>query len=419
MTTTPTKERVLRALEAREGAHVSGAQLARELGVTRNSVWKAVNALRREGYHIDATTNRGYALSHEDDLLSASGIRRFLPADAPLFPTVRKCLDSTNAEALRRAVDGAPEGTVIVAEEQTAGRGRRGRSFFSPAGTGIYLSILVRPALPAERAHLLTCSAAVAVAEAIEACAGVDASIKWVNDVYCRGKKVAGILTEGSFDLEGGVLQHAVVGIGVNVRPPHAGFPAEIAERAGAVLPASDATPSANNATLPAGDMTPPAGAAALPASNTPLRVGSADLPAAGAISPASDPSLPASTAAPPTDAATPPASDANPPADGTALQRASAVRCRLVAEILTRFWTLYQGLQTSNGQESTRLLADVRERCRNRCFLLGQDVMVTRGGESIRAHAVDLDESFRLVVKLPDGTRHALSYGEAALTCP
>lgn len=377
MTTTPTKERVLRALEAREGAHVSGAQLARELGVTRNSVWKAVNALRREGYHIDATTNRGYALSHEDDLLSASGIRRFLPADAPLFPTVRKCLDSTNAEALRRAVDGAPEGTVIVAEEQTAGRGRRGRSFFSPAGTGIYLSILVRPALAAERAHLLTCSAAVAVAEAIEACAGVDASIKWVNDVYCRGKKVAGILTEGSFDLEGGVLQHAVVGIGVNVRPPHAGFPAEIAERAGAVLPASDATPSADNATLPAGDMTPPAGAAALPAG------------------------------------------DANPPADGTALRRASTVRCRLVAEILTRFWTLYQGLQTSNGQEGTRLLADVRERYRNRCFLLGQDVMVTRGGESIRAHAVDLDESFHLVVKLPDGTRHALSYGEAALTCP
>ena len=384
MTTTPTKERVLRALEAREGAHVSGAQLARELGVTRNSVWKAVNALRREGYHIDATTNRGYALSHEDDLLSASGIRRFLPADAPLLPTVRKSLDSTNAEALRRAVDGAPEGTVIVAEEQTAGRGRRGRSFFSPAGTGIYLSILVRPALAAERAHLLTCSAAVAVAEAIEACAGVDASIKWVNDVYCRGKKVAGILTEGSFDLEGGVLQHAVVGIGVNVRPPHAGFPAEIAERAGAVLPASDATLLADNAASPASDMTPPTDAAT-----------------------------------PPAGAAALPASDANPSADGTALRRASTVRCRLVAEILTRFWTLYQGLQTSNGQEGTRLLVDVRERYRNRCFLLGQDVMVTRGGESIRAHAVDLDESFRLVVKLPDGTRHALSYGEAALTRP
>lgn len=397
MTTTPTKERVLRALEAREGAHVSGAQLARELGVTRNSVWKAVNALRREGYHIDATTNRGYALSHEDDLLSASGIRRFLPADAPLLPTVRKSLDSTNAEALRRAVDGAPEGTVIVAEEQTAGRGRRGRSFFSPAGTGIYLSILVRPALAAERAHLLTCSAAVAVAEAIEACAGVDASIKWVNDVYCRGKKVAGILTEGSFDLEGGVLQHAVVGIGVNVRPPHAGFPAEIAERAGAVLPASDVTLLADNAASPASDMTPPTNAAVLPASDTPL---------------------PASTAGPRA-GGTLPADAASPPADGAALQRASAVRCRLVAEILTSFWTLYQGLQTSNGQEGTRLLADVRERYRSRCFLLGQDVMVTRGGESIRAHAVDLDESFRLVVKLPDGTRHALSYGEAALTRP
>lgn len=334
----PTKERVLRALEAREGAHVSGAQLARELGVTRNSVWKAVNALRSEGYHIDAATNRGYALSREDDLLSASGIRRFLPAGTPLALTVRKRVDSTNAEALRRAVDGDAEGAVIVAEEQTAGRGRRGRAFFSPAGTGIYLSILLRPELPAERAHLLTCAAAVAVAEAIEACTGMDASIKWVNDVYCRGKKVAGILTEGSFDVEGGVLEHAVVGVGVNVRPPHAGFPAEISERAGSVLPADDA------------------------------------------------------------------------------LQHASAVRCRLVAEILTRLWSLYQGLRTPNEDEGARLLADVRGRYRSRCFLLGQDVTVTRGSERTFARAVDLDEDFRLVVELPDGTRQALSYGEAAL---
>lgn len=324
-----TKELVLRELEQADGAFRSGAAIARELGVSRNAVWKAVAALRREGYRVDAVTNRGYRLEEGDDLLSASRIASFLPADTPLSVTVRRTVDSTNAEVLRRAVEGAPEGTVVAAEEQTAGRGRRGRPFFSPAGTGIYLSILVRPGLSADRAHYLTCAAAVACAEAIEACTGVEASVKWVNDVYCRGRKVTGVLTEGSFDVEGGELAYAVVGVGMNVRPPREGFPEEIARSAGAVL---------------------------------------------------------------------------------SGKERASAVRCRLVAEVCGRFWELYRARDAAGAD------ARLRERYRSRCFLLGQHVVATVDGRRLRALAVDVDERFRLVIELPDGTRRALSYGEATM---
>ena len=127
-----TKDQVLRMLEDQRDRQGSGARLAEELGVTRNAVWKAVEALRAEGYVIDAATNRGYRLAQENDLLSPASIERFLPDGHPFGITVRKRVDSTNAEARRRALEGAPEGAVVVAEEQTAGRGRLGKTFYSP-----------------------------------------------------------------------------------------------------------------------------------------------------------------------------------------------------------------------------------------------------------------------------------------------
>ena len=129
-------------------------------------------------------------------------------------------------------------GTVLIATEQTAGKGRRGHSFFSPPDTGLYLSLLLRPALEAREALSLTTCAAAAVALAIEECAGTEAEIKWVNDVFCRGKKVCGILTEAALDLESGGLQYAIVGIGVNLFPPAGGYPPELAEIMGAVFEA-------------------------------------------------------------------------------------------------------------------------------------------------------------------------------------
>ncbi len=140
---------------------------------------------------------------------------------------------STNTLARELAAAGAPEGTVILADTQRQGRGRMGRQFFSPTGSGLYMSIILRPDAAAVPLLYITTAAAVAVAEAIEEVAEVPASIKWVNDVYCRGKKVCGILTEGAIAEN---LQYAVLGIGINVLPPKDGFPSEIESRAGTVF---------------------------------------------------------------------------------------------------------------------------------------------------------------------------------------
>lgn len=143
-------------------------------------------------------------------------------------------LDSTNTRARIRAEEGAPEGTVIIARRQQQGRGRFGRSFFSPVGTGLYMSIVLRPAIHPTKALYITTAAAVAVAEAAETLTGEAMSIKWVNDVYYGNKKVCGILTEGQFGEQG--LQYAVLGIGVNIAPPSDGFPTDIAHKAGTLF---------------------------------------------------------------------------------------------------------------------------------------------------------------------------------------
>lgn len=144
-----------------------------------------------------------------------------------------ECVGSTNAVALEAARAGEAEGLIVVAEKQTAGRGRRGRSFFSPAGSGLYMSLLLRPTIAPERAVLLTAAAATAVCGALEAVCGVSASIKWVNDVLVDGKKVCGILVESAAGPDG--LEYAVVGIGVNLAEPEGGFPEELRGIAGAV----------------------------------------------------------------------------------------------------------------------------------------------------------------------------------------
>lgn len=235
-----TKEKLLVLLEREPGTYISGEKLADEIGVSRNAVWKAARALRNEGYLIDAGTNRGYSLRFGSDRLSPTGIFKHLKHENDLSISVRRTVDSTNTWVRQRAQEGAAEGTVVVAEGQTAGRGRRGRAFFSPEGSGIYLSLLLRPSIDPSQAHLLTCAAAVAVARAIERTSDQSASIKWVNDVYCNERKVAGILTEGAYGLEDACFEYAVVGIGINVREPKTGWPKDIAERAGAIITRRD-----------------------------------------------------------------------------------------------------------------------------------------------------------------------------------
>lgn len=144
-------------------------------------------------------------------------------------------LASTNETAKELAAQGTPEGTVIIAEHQTAGRGRMNRSFFSPRGTGIYMSLILRPNLLAKQSLWMTTAAATAVAEAIEVTTGKPTQIKWVNDVFCDGKKVCGILTEGAWNIKNGQFEYAILGIGINVTEPENGFPDVLQSVAGAV----------------------------------------------------------------------------------------------------------------------------------------------------------------------------------------
>lgn len=220
------KEAVLTELLDNRDQILSGEALAASLGVSRSAVWKAIGQLRAEGYRIEAGTNRGYCLTG-GDVLSREGIRSFLTTEG-LDIQVYNRVASTNTLLKAWAEDGCPEGTVAVAEEQTAGRGRRGRSFYSPPGSGLYLSILLRPRESAAAALPITTAAAVAAAEAIEALSSRETQIKWVNDVLLEGKKVCGILTEASLDVESGGLNYAIVGIGINALPPAGGFPEEL-----------------------------------------------------------------------------------------------------------------------------------------------------------------------------------------------
>lgn len=220
------KESVLKALIEANGA-VSGEALAGELNVSRNAVWKAIAQLREEGHLVEAVTNRGYCLSQNSDVVSEPGIAHWLDTDDfGRTVEVHTVVDSTNTRAKALAAQGAVHGTLVVARSQTGGRGRFGRNFHSPDATGIYMSLILRPQLPAEKAVMITSMTAVAVARAIERMADVQVQIKWVNDLYISGKKVCGILCEAGMDFESGQLEYAVVGIGVNTA--RAEFPEEI-----------------------------------------------------------------------------------------------------------------------------------------------------------------------------------------------
>ena len=199
------KEQVLGFLWKAQDDYISGAELARRLGVSRTAVWKAMGQLRAQGYLIESVTNKGYRLSPCSDVLSAAGVEKYLKTQSLSIRVVDE-VDSTNSVLKRMAAEGAPQGSVLIAERQSAGRGRMGRSFYSPPGTGLYMSLLLRPCMEAQRATLVTTSAAVAVAEAIERLAGEAAQIKWVNDVLFHGRKVCGILTEAGMDFESGMI---------------------------------------------------------------------------------------------------------------------------------------------------------------------------------------------------------------------
>jgi BirA family biotin operon repressor/biotin-[acetyl-CoA-carboxylase] ligase len=232
------KDEVLRALEENKGENFSGEGLAVSLGVSRAAVWKAITTLRKEGYPIEAITNKGYTLLEDSDLLSEQGIRIHLNEVNSLLPiSVYKTIDSTNQGAKLLALHGALHGTIVISNEQTKGRGRLGRDFYSPASTGIYLSIILKPNFDISKSVLVTTAASVAVVRAIKKVCQLDTDIKWVNDVYLEGRKICGILTEAVTNFENGEIDSLVLGIGVNCQVPDEGFPDDIKDKVGA-LPA-------------------------------------------------------------------------------------------------------------------------------------------------------------------------------------
>lgn len=232
------KSELIRKLEENRGKYFSGEALASELNVSRAAVSQAVKTLRGAGYPISSCTNLGYSLSPSSDLISEQGVRLFLPEKYKnLSLLIFDTIDSTNMEARRQSLEGREHGTVIIANEQTAGRGRLGRNFFSPADTGLYLSILLKPnASEPINPLLITTAASVAVCRAIKKVSDIKAEIKWVNDIYVDGKKVSGILTEGISNFETGAMEYIILGIGINCQMPVGDFPEDIRDIASSIL---------------------------------------------------------------------------------------------------------------------------------------------------------------------------------------
>lgn len=228
------KDKVYQLLRQSGGDHLSGEEISRRLGISRAAVWKAVDALRKAGYTIDARSGLGYALVEAPDALTEREVRRCMD-EREISCARLHCfdeVDSTNSFLKREAMAGAPHGTVAVANCQTGGRGRMSRVFQSPRDRGVYLSILLRPNLSPAELMPVTALTAVAMCDAVEAACGLRPQIKWTNDLVMKGRKLAGILTEMALEGETGLVQYLVMGTGVNVLHTPEDFSPEVAAMA-------------------------------------------------------------------------------------------------------------------------------------------------------------------------------------------
>ena len=211
------QERVLSYLEQERGEVVTGGQIARQLGVSRTAVWKAVHALQEKGHEIETMANRGYRLTDSSDGLSVQGITSYLSTQSfGRELELHETISSTNNRLKELNTASLPEGYTVAADEQTSGRGRLGRTFSSPAGQGIYFSVLLKPEIELQDITLLTICAASAVCRAVDKICGVQTDIKWVNDVFLKGRKLCGILSEAFISAELQKIEGVVVGIGIN-----------------------------------------------------------------------------------------------------------------------------------------------------------------------------------------------------------
>ena len=224
-----TRTELLKLLRSSRGEFLSGQKIGETLGVSRNSVWKAVAQLKKEGYPIEGKSNAGYRLTAASDPLTPGDVESVLRV--PCGIQVHDVVTSTNDIARSMPLSHRP--AAIIANQQSAGRGRLGRSFESPGGTGLYMTIALKPAFALNKALFVTMACAVAACRAIERVCGVSPSIKWVNDIFLEQKKICGILTEAQSNLETGEIDSLIIGTGINCFP--SSFSPEISHIAGCI----------------------------------------------------------------------------------------------------------------------------------------------------------------------------------------
>ena len=208
------KNKIVHLLEDNRGMCLSGEKIAEMLGVSRTAVWKNIKVLKEEGFEIKTVPGKGYTLSEDSTAISTEGISINLNPDITL--KLYESLNSTNTTAMQLIGEGAENKTLVVANTQLKGKGRLGRTFYSPKDTGVYMSLIFKTNMAIDRSVLITSAAAVAAARGIRETTGIESSIKWVNDIYMNEHKVGGILTEAVTDFETGSISHIIVGIGIN-----------------------------------------------------------------------------------------------------------------------------------------------------------------------------------------------------------
>ena len=234
-----TKEAVLHYLQEHAGEPISGEIMALALNKSRTSIWKAIQSLKKDGYTIESSTNKGYTLSQNNDVLSEQQINQeLIQQHHPIDWNIQTMESTTSTNDLAKIYANQNSATpaIFISEEQTAGRGRLGRTFVSPAKSGLYISLCLFPTAALEDLSLITCATAVACIETIEQLTGKSLDIKWVNDLFYREKKVGGILTEVISDFESQQVQALIVGIGINLIDSPQSFPEELHSIVGSVF---------------------------------------------------------------------------------------------------------------------------------------------------------------------------------------
>ncbi|MBO4845489.1 MAG: biotin--[acetyl-CoA-carboxylase] ligase [Lachnospiraceae bacterium] len=244
-----TIDKVLSFLENNRGGFISGADMAENIGISRNAVWKAINELKQKGYEIESVTNKGYRLTDKNDIISAEGIRAYMTPELTGNTgelIVFESVDSTNDKAKQLALKGAKHGTCVVAVRQDGGRGRKDHRFYSPEG-GIYMSVILKPEmLSFKKSDIITAHIGSCVCDAIEALTNISPVIRGINDLYIKDRKICGILIESGSEFDSGTLQWIVAGIGINFDSDIKRFPKELSKKAASLFSPGKAPISKN-----------------------------------------------------------------------------------------------------------------------------------------------------------------------------